>query len=334
MPEGVIYERQNLITDLKIPQQASVVGCGGTGFWTAFFLAMSGVEELILIDDDKLEASNLNRLPVESSYVGMYKVDVLGSRIGSIRNNVRYERHRVKIEKEEDCSLLRGAIFCCTDNLKSQQLVCAYAKKNNLPYQRIGYDGTMLNVSKAFPLSFNEDEGPIGYTQTPSWVIPAVVAAALGVSSKLYKELCIMDDLGKIHIQNCSHVSGKIVDKLEEKGYEEGRRNILNNISEYIPDDYGYCGDCDRGRCDNCDYYSPGDVDEERRESYENGRTEGYDNGKEEGHDNGYDEAWDTIINQLKSGVIASNVLQEAINNYIKKQEEMKNEQKEKEKSE
>ena len=45
-----IYQRQNLIPDLRVPNIASVVGCGGTGFWTAILLAMSGVEELILVD--------------------------------------------------------------------------------------------------------------------------------------------------------------------------------------------------------------------------------------------------------------------------------------------
>ena len=62
MPEQAIYERQNLIKDLKIPETASVVGLGGTGFWTALLLAMSGVEELVLIDSDIVEVSNLNRL--------------------------------------------------------------------------------------------------------------------------------------------------------------------------------------------------------------------------------------------------------------------------------
>ena len=74
MLQEALYERQNLIRDLKIPEVSTVVGLGGTGFWTAVFLAMSGVEELILIDSDIVEVSNLNRLPLKEGFVGKKKI--------------------------------------------------------------------------------------------------------------------------------------------------------------------------------------------------------------------------------------------------------------------
>jgi len=168
MPELAIYERQNLIQGLEIPEVASVVGLGGTGFWTALFLAMSGVEELILVDSDIVEVSNLNRLLLEENYVGKKKAEALKSLILGVRKETRIEIQDMRIEKPLDCQILRGDVFCCTDNLKSQQIICAFCKKNGLDYQRIGYDGTILNVSKTFPLSFKEDTGH-GYTVTPSW---------------------------------------------------------------------------------------------------------------------------------------------------------------------
>lgn len=253
MPEQAIYERQNLIEDLEIPEVASVVGCGGTGFWTALFLAMSGVKELILVDSDIVEVSNLNRLLLEENYVGKKKAEALKSLILSVRKQTRIEIQDMRIEKSLDCQILRGEVFCCTDNLKSQQIICAYCKKNSLVYQRIGYDGTILNVSKTFPLSFKEAEQQ-GYTVTPSWVVPAVFAAAAGVSSRIYKELCLMDDLGKLHIQKSSYICQKILDDARE----EEREHIEENIHEYIPDSYGLCEDCDRINPDDSDYgYCP-----------------------------------------------------------------------------
>ena len=85
MLQGTIYDRQNLIRDLKIPEAVSVVGLGGTGFWTAVFLAMSGIEELILIDYDTLEVSNLNRLPLKDKCVGMKKANAARDFISEIR---------------------------------------------------------------------------------------------------------------------------------------------------------------------------------------------------------------------------------------------------------
>lgn len=254
MPEQAIYERQNLIEGLEIPEVASVVGCGGTGFWTALFLAMSGVEELILVDPDIVEVSNLNRLLLEEDCVGKKKAEALKDLILGVRKQTRIEIQDRRIEKALDCQVLRGEVFCCTDNLKSQQIICAYCKKNDLTYQRIGYDGTILNVSKTFPLSFGEATEQGGYTVTPSWVIPAVFAAAAGVSSRIYKELCLMDDLGKLHIQKSSQICKKILDDARE----EEREYIEEHIDDYIPDSYGCCEDCDRINPDDSDYgYCP-----------------------------------------------------------------------------
>lgn len=278
MPEQAIYERQNLIQDLEIPEVASVVGCGGTGFWTAVFLAMSGVEELILVDSDILEVSNLNRLLFEEGLVGKKKAEALKSLLLGIRKQLRVEIQDMRIEKPLHCQVLRGDVFCCTDNLKSQQIICAFCKKNGLAYQRIGYDGTVLNVSKTFPLSLEGKADEQGYTVTPSWVIPAVFAAAAGVASRTYKELCLMDDLGKVHIQRSSHICKKILDDARE----EEREHIEDNIDDYIPDSYGLCEDCDRinpddseyGYCPDCqEHYSEDDIDEIK----ETARLEEYD---------------------------------------------------------
>ena len=272
--DNPIYERQNLINDLTIPHAATVVGCGGTGFWVVIFLAMSGVEELILVDNDIVEVSNLNRLPIRKNTIGMTKIGAVGDFIARIRDNIRIEFHAERIVAPEDCTLLRGAVFCCTDNLTSQQLICAYCKKNALKYQRVGYDGTVLNVSKTFPLSFEEKETTTGYTQTPSWVIPAVLAAAFGVSSRMYKEICLMDDIGKLNIYQSSFIPEKVIDDKEDAIRETVEEEIRDNICEYIPDDYGYCGECDRvdpedgwGHCEDCNRVALSDVDVEREDA-------------------------------------------------------------------
>ena len=95
MPEQAIYERQNLIKDLKIPKVASVVGVGGTGFWTGLLLAMSGVEELILIDSDYLNEANLNEIILRLSTLNCIQEDqyknefyqLVGNYLENIRND-------------------------------------------------------------------------------------------------------------------------------------------------------------------------------------------------------------------------------------------------------
>ncbi len=304
MPELAIYERQNLIEGLEIPEVASVVGCGGTGFWTALFLAMSGVEELILVDSDIVAVSNLNRLLLEENYVGKKKAEALKNLILGVRKQTRIEIQDMRIEKPLDCQVLRGEVFCCTDNLKSQQIICAYCKKNGLTYQRIGYDGTILNVSKTFPLSFKDPGSQEGYTVTPSWVIPAVFAAAAGVSSRIYKELCLMDDLGKLHIQHSSHICRKILDDTRI----EGEDNILDNIEDHIPDRYGNCEDCDRINPDDSDYgYCP-----DCQEQYS-------DDDIEDIKETARNEEYDRIIEQIETNTFKDKKLIEALENWKKK---------------
>jgi hypothetical protein len=303
MLQEAIYERQRLIEGLEIPEVASVVGCGGTGFWTALLLAMSGVKELILLDSDIIEVSNLNRLLLQESSVGKKKAEALKELISGIRKEIRIEIQDMRIEKPIDCQILRGDIFCCTDNLKSQQIICAYCKKNELAYQRIGYDGTILNVSKTFPLSLKDADDERGYTVTPSWVIPAVFAAAAGVASRTYKELCLMDDLGKLHIQHSSHICRKILDDARL----EGEDNILDNIEDHMPDGYGYCEDCNRidpdgsdyGYCPDCEeHYSDDDI-EDIKEKAKN-------------------EEYDRIIGEIEAGEITDPKLLEAIRKWAK----------------
>ena len=304
MPQEAIYERQRLIEGLEIPEVASVVGCGGTGFWTALLLAMSGVKELILVDTDIVEVSNLNRLLLQETSVGKKKAEALKELISGIRKEIRMEIQDMRIEKPIDCQVLRGEIFCCTDNLKSQQIICAYCKKNDLVYQRIGYDGTILNVSKTFPLSLKDADEERGYTVTPSWVIPAVFAAAAGIASRTYKELCLMDDIGKLHIQHSSHICRKILDDARI----EGEDNILDNIEDHLPDRYGDCDDCNRidpegsdyGYCPDCqEHYSDDDI-EDIKETAKN-------------------EEYDRIIEQIETNTFKDKKLIEALANWKKK---------------
>ena len=305
MPQGAIYARQELIDQLDIPEIATVIGCGGTGFWTAVFLAMSGVEELVLVDRDIIEISNLNRLLLEERHVGKKKIEVLKEIISGIRKSVRIEIHDMRIEKPADCQVLRGKVFCCTDNLKSQQLICAYAKKNDLMYQRIGYDGTILNVSRAFPLSFKEAEEQQGYTFTPSWVVPAAMAAAAGVASVMYKQLSLMEDLGKLHIQHSSFVPEKILDEVKQ----EREDYISDHIDDYLPDGYGYCDDC--SHCEDCNRVDPGDHCSECDKEYTQDDLD-----EKIAEEKG--EWLKEMTEEIRSGEIVSEKLKEALKQWAK----------------
>lgn len=63
----------------------AVLGCGGLGSWVACGLSGAGVGRLILVDDDRIELSNLNRqLAFTEARVGDLKTDVVA---GALRAN-------------------------------------------------------------------------------------------------------------------------------------------------------------------------------------------------------------------------------------------------------
>ena len=77
-------------------QKASVAvfGIGGVGSFTAEALARAGVGRLILIDNDTVSESNINRqLIALRSTVGQLKVEVMAARIADINPATRVETY-------------------------------------------------------------------------------------------------------------------------------------------------------------------------------------------------------------------------------------------------
>ena len=76
------YSRQIMLPQVDIEGQerllasrALIVGAGGLGSPVALYLAASGVGHLILVDDDQVEVSNLQRQVIhDTASVGLSKV--------------------------------------------------------------------------------------------------------------------------------------------------------------------------------------------------------------------------------------------------------------------
>ena len=179
----MIYNRQQSL-NLRIPAQASIIGCGGVGAWVAIDLAMTGVPRLNLFDDDNLEMHNINRIPFTPGDVGLQKTEIVSDFITGIRPEISIVRYG-KLS-EITGSLIGGVVIDCTDRIATQSLVQALCKQKKLPYYRVGYDGNHLTVidgqhedaPKAVEV-WDDGSGQEGYTVVPSWVVPPQVGAAL-----------------------------------------------------------------------------------------------------------------------------------------------------------
>ena len=80
-----------------------VVGLGGVGSYATESLTRAGIGKLIIIDNDKIDITNLNRqLMTLHSNIGEYKTDVWDSRIKDINPN---------------CEVIKITDFLTTDNI-------------------------------------------------------------------------------------------------------------------------------------------------------------------------------------------------------------------------
>lgn len=121
-------EGQRAIQGLTI----AVVGLGGTGSIVAQQLAYLGARAFVLVDPDKIDATNLNRLVgAVPSDVGAFKVDVTARHITAINPVAQCATVVGDVLDEEVAAKLTNAdfIFGCTDSMASRALL------NQLAYQ-------------------------------------------------------------------------------------------------------------------------------------------------------------------------------------------------------
>jgi bacteriocin biosynthesis cyclodehydratase domain-containing protein len=79
----------------------AVLGVGGLGGWSALNLACCGVGEMLLVDFDRVELSNLNRQVLYSEAdIGRYKAVAAGERLKGFNSSMRIETRVQRLDSE------------------------------------------------------------------------------------------------------------------------------------------------------------------------------------------------------------------------------------------
>lgn len=135
------YARQELIFGRSTQQRLgrsriAVVGLGGLGSFVALELAHLGVGSLILIDPDRVEVTNLNRLlGAEPADVGLAKVDVYKRLIERIAPTVHVEALPLSILDEAALTYAKGAdiLVGCVDSHGARMILNQLAVRYLIP---------------------------------------------------------------------------------------------------------------------------------------------------------------------------------------------------------
>ena len=108
-------EIQQVLQNLHV----GIVGCGGTGSAVAEQLVRLGVQQLTLMDPDRLSTSNVTRVYGSTlDDVGELKVDVLGANLTKIIPDVHISKIPTMITNQSSAKRLASCdvIFGCTDD--------------------------------------------------------------------------------------------------------------------------------------------------------------------------------------------------------------------------
>lgn len=183
-----------------------VVGAGGIGNWVAMDLALSGrVNNLIIIDPDIVEESNLNRTFFDYTDIGGYKVDCVAKHI-----TVRRPQQNIQIIRdymdEKLANLFIQKLFD-GDNSYYRSDICIVDCRDdiyddcyplNCKLYKVGYDGMSITIDGNPRLTkvFGQRGG--SYSVTPSYIGSAQLAAILVCNDILYpKSHKLYDDYRK-----------------------------------------------------------------------------------------------------------------------------------------
>lgn len=111
-----------------------VVGVGGVGAAAAEMLARAGVGHLVLIDNDCVAQSNINRqLPALHSTVGKVKTEVLSGRLRDINPDLIVETLAEYVSEDNMCIGHPSFVVDAIDTLSPKIALIQYCLKENIP---------------------------------------------------------------------------------------------------------------------------------------------------------------------------------------------------------
>ncbi len=138
--------------------RVAVVGCSGTGSPVVEQLARLGVGELVLVDPDRIEERNLNRIlgaTIEDARERRLKVEVLSDHIERIGVGTRLHSVPTALEHPDAIRAVATSdlVIGCMDGLSGRHRLSRLARYYVLPYVDVGVklealeDGTINQVA-------------------------------------------------------------------------------------------------------------------------------------------------------------------------------------------
>ena len=231
----IILKKIGVIGQKKLKSaKVLVLGMGGLGCPLSIYLASLGIGTIGIVDNDKVELSNLNRQIIYNmSDIGKYKVDVAKNKIKLINKNIIIKSYKIRVNKTNIRKLMKNFDIVCdgTDNFKTRLLINDHAHKQKkilISAAVSGFDGHIFkfNFKKKTPcyrcflpdipeqINNCESEGVIPTITGIMGTLQAneVVNSILNFNSNMEKKMIVFNSIKmnfrSIHLsinKNCSN---------------------------------------------------------------------------------------------------------------------------------
>lgn len=130
-------------------RKIAIFGIGGVGSYVAEGLVRCGVEDFVLVDDDVIAESNLNRqIHATAASIGRSKTEVMGERICSINPKARVTEKKIFVLHDNIIELITKDLDYIVDALDTVTAKLAIAKtaaKHQIPMIAAMGTGNKLN---------------------------------------------------------------------------------------------------------------------------------------------------------------------------------------------
>ena len=133
------FSRQIVLKDIGILGQKKIlsskvliIGAGGLGSPVAEFLSRAGIGSLGIVDNDKIDLSNLHRQSLyNTSNIGKFKVKVAKDKIKKINPNTKVTIYKVRLNNDNFKKIINDYDYIVdgSDNFKTKLLLNDYCLK-------------------------------------------------------------------------------------------------------------------------------------------------------------------------------------------------------------
>ena len=148
----VTRSEQQRFKDAKI----TVIGCGGIGGETIEMLARMGIGELVLVDKDAFDLSNLNRQTLASiKDLGLDKSAVAAEKVRTINPYVKTTTFNEHVDLSNIDKIIGDSdiVIDALDNVLTRVIVSRKAKEKGIPYIHGAIHGTLGQITVFLPNS-------------------------------------------------------------------------------------------------------------------------------------------------------------------------------------